>query len=355
MAKVEAKERAATKAPGRPLVSVVVPTYNRAGYLRETIDSILGQDYPDIECIVVDANSNDGTLELLESYGDRIRWISEPDNGAFDAINKGWRMSHGTILAWLNADDRWEPGAVAAAVEHFTRHPGVDVLYGDCGGIDPAGRMLQVFPARDWDFPAALVVCDHIINQASSFMSRRIIERVGGLYPAWCHDHDLWLRIAAAGGVFEAVHVMFASARMQDGNLGNNPAVVIPAKVGLTRRFFDLPDLPGDWRRLRRRAISNAYVRGFDYIRPTVSGHWGWGWHCLTNAITTDPANTPHIIAEIGGRIAQNAPVTGAAARAGMGAGRLLGRMAARVAKPALVALLAGIWWELHQMNGRKR
>lgn len=340
-----------------PRISVVVPCLNRAHYLRETLDSILTQDYPDIECIVVDAGSTDGTLDLLRSYGDRIRWISEPDNGAFDAINKGWKMSSGEVLAWLNADDRWEPGAARIAGEFFAAHPEVGVLYGDCGGVDPAGNLLEVYPARDWDLEGAVLVCDHIINQAAAFMRREAVEEVGWLYPAWCHDHDLWLRMGAAGAVFQPLRAHLASARIQDANLGNVPAVVIPAKVGLTRRFFELPGLPLNLRRIRRRAISNAYVRGFDYLRPTVREHWTWGWHCLREAVSADPLNTPHVILEILSRLKHAALRTETGgelyggARVASQAGASVGRSAVRTAValgPEIMLFL--IWRELRKI-----
>jgi len=91
-----------------PLVSVVIPSLNRAEFLEATIESVLNQDYPHIECIVVDGGSRDGSLKILESYGERIKWISEPDEGHANAINKGWKMSKGDILSWLNVDDvKW--------------------------------------------------------------------------------------------------------------------------------------------------------------------------------------------------------------------------------------------------------
>src|SRR5689334_5347243 len=124
-----------TREPG--LVSVVIPTFNTQRFLRDTIDSVLEQDYPNIECIVVDGGSTDGTLEILESYGDAITWISEPDEGHADAINKGWRMCHGEILTWLNADDLWAvPDAALAAAGYLQEHPDVDIVYGDCGLLD---------------------------------------------------------------------------------------------------------------------------------------------------------------------------------------------------------------------------
>lgn len=117
-----------------PLVTVVVPCLNREHFLVPTIESVLQQDYPYIECIVVDGGSTDGTIDVLKRYEGQIRWVSEPDNSAADAINKGWQMSKGEILAWLNADDIWAvPSAVSQVVEYLQTHPGVDVVYGDCG------------------------------------------------------------------------------------------------------------------------------------------------------------------------------------------------------------------------------
>src|SRR3989338_2899361 len=93
-------------ASGGPLVSVVIPCLNGVRFLDNTIDSVLRQDYPHIECIVVDGGSEDGTVEILKTYGDKIRWVSEPDQGTSDAINKGWQRSRGTLLGWLPVGDR---------------------------------------------------------------------------------------------------------------------------------------------------------------------------------------------------------------------------------------------------------
>jgi len=100
-----------------PLVSVVVPTKNAAEYLVVVLESILSQDYPSIECIVADGGSTDATLDIVASYGDRLTLISKSDRGSFDAINRAWQASRGQILAWLNADDGWAPGAVSAVVK----------------------------------------------------------------------------------------------------------------------------------------------------------------------------------------------------------------------------------------------
>jgi glycosyltransferase involved in cell wall biosynthesis len=284
----------------RPLlISVVIPTRNRANYLASAIESVLQQDYPHIECIVADGGSTDGTHAVLERYGDRISWFSEPDSGAFEAINKGWRRCHGEVLAWLNADDRWEPGAAAMVASVMQEHPEADVVYGDCGVIDAHGNRLEDLPARVWDLKAAVLRCDHIINQAASFIRRSTIERVGYLHEAWCHDHDLWLRIGLAGGRFLPVPQRLASARVWDDNLGNDAGVVIPAKLELTRRFFATPDLPAELKRLQPRAMSNAWLRGLDYLSPTRRGDWPEIRGIVIKAVRADPFNLIGLIIRV--------------------------------------------------------
>ena len=284
--------------PDLPLVSVVVPSLNRAGFISQTIDSILGQDYPRIECIVVDAQSSDGTLEVLESYGERISWVSRPDRGAFDAINDGWRMSSGTILAWLNADDVWVvPHAVSSAVEFLEQNPNADVVYGDCGGIDIKGNLVWYGPATPWDLHHALMTCDHVIDQPSAFMRRGIIEQVGGLYPAWGHDHELWLRISVMGGKLAPMRAHLANARIWAGNGHMNGGLFVPAKLGLTRRILEDPRLPEDLRRQRRRILSNAYIRCLDFLpRPK---DWPLGLTLVARALKESPSNLPHIATQV--------------------------------------------------------
>ena len=242
-----------------PLVSVVIPCLNRAHYLAPTIDSVLKQDYPFIECIVVDGGSDDGTLDILKSYGDRITWISEPDNGHADAINKGWRIGKGEIIAWLNADDLYVvPDAISRSVIFLENNPQVDVVYGDYTGISRKGKITSdLLKPREWDLVYAVKYCIPIILQPSSFIRRSIVEKAGWLDEN--DDHWLWLRIGLVGTIkYAPIHI--AQVRR---DIGLRMAQYISeSKVELTLKFFEQPDLPAPFngKKFKKRAISNAYV-----------------------------------------------------------------------------------------------
>jgi hypothetical protein len=130
-----------------------------------------------------------------------------------------------------------------------------------------------------------------MIFQPASFIRRRSLEEVGWLYPAWCHDHDLWLRIARAGGTFAKSPARLAMDRLRSDNLGRIAEIVIPGKIALTKRFFAEPGLPPNLQSLRRRGISSAYVRAIDYLRSDQREHWVWAVGLLMQAVVTDPSN----------------------------------------------------------------
>ncbi|MCC6381458.1 MAG: glycosyltransferase [Dehalococcoidia bacterium] len=282
-----------------PLVSAVVPCLNRAGFLQETLDSILGQDYPALECIVADGGSTDGTLDILKGFGARLQWFSRPDGGPFDAIEAGWARARGEILTWLNADDTWEPGAVRRAAEYFLSHPEVDVVYGAVGGVDERGRRVWWGPAQAWNLERAVLECDHVINQPGTFVHRRAVMAAGPLYRGWVHDQDLWIRIALNGGRFAALPEHLANGRIHAANRGMDLTTVLPAKRALIERTLADPRLPRAIARQQRRALSNVAVRGFHYLKPGRPRDWWTGLRLLGSAIREDPTNGPHALAEL--------------------------------------------------------
>ncbi len=197
-----------------PLVSIVTPSYNQGRFLRRTIESVLGQDYPRIEYVVFDGGSTDESLDILHSYGDRFSWRSEPDGGQAHAINKGIRQARGDILAYLNSDDVLLPGAIATVVAHFQRQPDSDLVYGNANWIDENDRVLGAYPTAPYNFERLLQDC--FICQPAAFWRRGVTERVG-LFDETLHyamDYDYWMRIDRAGGILTPTLDFLASSRV---------------------------------------------------------------------------------------------------------------------------------------------
>lgn len=187
------------KPPTLPLVSIVTPSFNQAEYLEETIRSVLEQDYPRIEYLVIDGGSTDGSVDVIKKYEDRIAfWVSERDRGQTDAINKGLERAKGEILAWINSDDTYHPKAVGEAVEFLMNHPNVAMVYADCNFIDEQGRVIGKFASRQTDYKKLRRGYVHIPQQTTFFRAAYWRE-VAPLDPSFyfAMDYDLWVRIAA--------------------------------------------------------------------------------------------------------------------------------------------------------------
>jgi hypothetical protein len=185
-----------------PLVSIVTPSFQQGRFLRRTIDSVLRQTYPHIDYLVIDGGSTDESTAILRSYGNRFFWVSEPDRGQTDAINKGFARSHGQIRAYLNSDDVLVPDAVACAVQEFCRHPGCCLVYGKALNIGATDEVLGFFPTEPFRLERLLEEC--FICQPATFWRAALAERIGS-FDATLHfamDYDYWLRAAHAGERF---------------------------------------------------------------------------------------------------------------------------------------------------------
>ena len=185
-----------------PLVSIVTPTYNQGKYIEATIQSVLSQNYSNVEYIVVDGGSTDETLDILKRYDKRLRWISEHDNGPEDAINKGIRQTRGKIVAWLASDDTYLPETITTAVEIFRKHPSVGLVYGKSRYIDSTGMFIADYPTAPFNDNAMAVY--NIICQPSVFFLRDIFFDAGelSLDLEIATDYDLWIRIANLSSIF---------------------------------------------------------------------------------------------------------------------------------------------------------
>ena len=183
----------------QPLVSIITPSFNQARYIEATIHSVLSQDYPNIEYIIVDGGSTDETVEIIKKHEGRIAWwVSEQDKGQTDAINKGFGRAKGQILAWLNSDDTYEPGAISAAVKYLQGHPEVGMVYGDCNFINEAGHVIGKFGAAQTDHRLLRQGYAHIPQQ-TMFFRADLWKQVGPLDPSFyfAMDYDLWTRLSA--------------------------------------------------------------------------------------------------------------------------------------------------------------
>jgi len=186
-----------------PLVSIVTPSFNQAPYLEETIRSVLEQDYPRIEYIIVDGGSADGSVGIIKSYEDKLAWwVSEVDKGQTDAINKGFGHAKGQILAWINSDDTYEPGAVSSAVKYLQEHPDIGMVYADCNFINEDGKLIGKFGAAQTNYKRLRRGYAHIPQQ-TMFFRTKLWHAVGPLDPSFyfAMDYDLWVRVAARASI----------------------------------------------------------------------------------------------------------------------------------------------------------
>jgi glycosyltransferase involved in cell wall biosynthesis len=225
-------------APDLPLVTIVTPSFNMVKYLAEAVESVLAQDYPRIEYIVVDGGSTDGSLGLLDRYLGRLSYTSGPDRGPSDAAWQGFRRAHGEILAWLNADDTYLPGAIGAAVAYLQAHPDVDVVYGEGWWIDDSGAIIRRYPTLPFD--PKVLERDCFICQPAAFIRATSYARCQ-LDPAVnrSFDYDLWIRMAQAGLRFAAIPQYLANSRMHRGALTFSERFpVLQATMKLLRRHY---------------------------------------------------------------------------------------------------------------------
>lgn len=198
------------------LVSVVTPSFNQGRYLEDTILSVLGQEYDNIEYIIVDGGSTDNSLEIINKYRSRLAYtVSEPDLGQTDAINKGFSRAKGQILAWLNSDDVYHPCAVREAVDYLTSHPEVGLVYGDLDFIDHHGKVVGRFNAAQTDLGRLRRGYVHI-PQPAAFFRANLWRKVGPLDPSFffAMDYDLWTRLARESEIKYLPGRLWAQFRM---------------------------------------------------------------------------------------------------------------------------------------------
>jgi GT2 family glycosyltransferase len=184
------------------LVSIITPSFNQAKYLEQTMRSVLDQNYPAIEYIVIDGASSDGSLEIIKKYADKLAWwISEKDGGQAEAINKGFARASGDVVGWLNSDDYYLPDTISAAVKVFEDNPDVVLVYGNMLAVDEHGKTFNTLKYKQLSLEDLL--CFQIIGQPAVFMRRSALQKTSGLDPSFHYllDHLLWIQLAQHGRI----------------------------------------------------------------------------------------------------------------------------------------------------------
>jgi glycosyltransferase involved in cell wall biosynthesis len=259
-----------------PLVSIVVPAYNHADYLKECIESILAQDYPRVELIVLNDGSTDMTPAILLAYGDRFRWENQANMGQSATLNKGWAMASGDILAYLSADDSLRPEAVSEAVAVLAANPGIAVTYSDFDLIDEHSRPVRRVATRDFD--ARDLVLDLVCQPGpGAFFRREAFLRAGPWNPELRQNPDLdfWLRLSLVGS-FLRIPKVLAGFRVHEGSATyqstNIPRADEP--VLITSRFMATAGLPNWIVENRNRVIAKGALRARNFIYAPAGPAW---------------------------------------------------------------------------------
>ena len=200
-----------------PLVTIITPSYNQAAFLEQTMLSVLYQDYPAIEYLVVDGGSNDESVQIIKKYNRHLAWwVSENDSGQAEAINKGFARARGEYVAWLNSDDYLMPGAVSGAVRALQENPNASFVFGNVRVVDPSGTVINSLSYGDWGLTELMAF--QIIGQPAVFMRRNALEKTGFLDTSFHFllDHHLWIRLATTGEM-KYIPQLWASAHYHEG------------------------------------------------------------------------------------------------------------------------------------------
>ena len=254
-----------------PTVSIVTPAYNQAEFLRDTIESVLAQDYPYIEYVVLDDGSTDETPQILAEYGDRVRWETHANMGQTATINKGWAMTSGEIITWLNSDDTfYDPTSVRQAVEYLIRNPDVGIVFGDSMFTEADGTELErTRPANGFTYLKMVTTCENLISQPSAFIRRQIVEKVGELDSRFYYfmDWDLWLRAGIYFGI-EHVDAVWSTYRLHaESKTVGQSRKAAPELQYMYEKYFSREDIPAAIREVENEAMMNmCFTSGGYYL-----------------------------------------------------------------------------------------
>jgi len=212
-------------------ISVVTPSFNQGAYLEATLRSLLSQDYPDLELILIDGGSTDESIEIIRRYAPSLSyWESEKDRGQSHALNKGFAHVHGDLWSWLNSDDLLEPGVLRRVADVFAQNPEAGVVYGDCVYVGKDGEtVIEKFPGE----PDSRLrhLAHRFIAQPSCFFRTSMVPPHVREDLHYCMDYDLWLQLAARGVNFHYVPEVFSCYRLHEQSKSVRALVALHAEI----------------------------------------------------------------------------------------------------------------------------
>ncbi|HWW04947.1 glycosyltransferase family 2 protein [Collimonas sp.] len=245
-----------------PLVSIVTPTYNQAEYLAETIESVLAQDYPNIEYIVLDDGSTDHTRDVLKKYDGRLHWESQENMGQAKTLNKGWEIGSGFYIGYLSSDDILYPGAISKLVNILESNSDVSVVYPNCHLINPRSQIIKKNVSRKFDFESLVIRQECYIGPGALFR-KDLFNKVGGwrsdlkLAP----DREFWMRVGMYGH-FEMIDEPLAGYRMHPKSISyyEKRPEIAQEYLAVLDDFFSKKDISTNILSRKNEAYSNALL-----------------------------------------------------------------------------------------------
>ena len=247
-----------------PKVSIITPSYNNAKFIKQTIESVLSQNYQPLEYIIIDGGSKDGTLEILYQYKNRIKWISESDNGMTEAINKGFRMATGDIVGWINSDDLYAAQTLNMSVEHLLSNPKNAAVYSDGELIDHKGNYIKKLTAREFSLKE-LLLGNYYICQPTLLFRRKVLEKIGWLdeqFPHFTMDLDLLLRLGLNYKI-GYIDSLGASFRIHESSKSISQNFEFHSeRISTLKKFFNKKALPDEYKDLEGKSFAYAYLNG---------------------------------------------------------------------------------------------
>lgn len=262
--------------PERPFVSILVPSYNQGQFIKDTIDSILYQDYRPLKIFVVDGASTDNTVDVLKSYGDipELNWISEPDKGVVDAVNKGFDRLEGDICGIQSSDDVYLPGAVSRIVDEFKASAETGLIYGDTVKVDADGNELLRYRIGNWSLENVFLLKTWI-PQPSAFFRMEMLQTCGGWDERipYAPDTDLWIRMAFRTQV-QKIDQYLSQRRMHDAQRDNQGAKII---ASYCQMIDQSPDIAASDPELQQAARAGKYLMKIRY--NTSGSDWANAWN----------------------------------------------------------------------------